>query len=649
MIDTTRWHATLPQALHRAAAGRGAITFVETADKLTRVTYADLLEKARAVAGALQSRGLRAGDELILNLDDNRTFLNLFWGAILAGVVPVPLATGAAASHRGKVLEVFATLRRGALATSIDQRERLRQFAQDDDRLPTYERLSSRIITLDQLTAGAPYQDVVETDAADTAFIQFSSGSTGTPKGVVLSHRNLLANIRSATLSARFEADDKFLSWMPLSHDMGIIGFHLIPLVNGFDQVLIPTSTFVRRPALWLEIAADEQATILSSPNFGYQHYLDRGMRGAPPELSHVHRIFNGAEPISGELCRRFMTALAPTGLPPESMYPVYGLAEASLAAAFPEPGVHWESVVVDRNAMVDGTVQVAEDGVELVKLGRSLVDQELRIADEGGGDVAADRIGRVQIRGPNVTDGYYDGGSLNRDAIDDDGWLETGDLGFFTADEQLVITGRAKDLVIVHGQNYYPEDLEATLIKTGAADPGKLAVAGVRKQNNTGEGLAVFVTHRGSADDFRTTMKEVRGALSEQIGIAADYVVPVHRIPKTTSGKVQRHELAKAFNRGDYDEIINALTVDEVTAVASNAESLESELLALCNQHLTDQRLAADDNIFDAGTSSLALAQIHESIDARWPEVLELTDFFDYPTVRELAAFLRSKLALAT
>jgi acyl-CoA synthetase (AMP-forming)/AMP-acid ligase II len=285
----------------------------------------------------------------------------------------------------------------------------------------------------------------------DIAFIQFSSGSTSEPKGVQLSHRNLLVNIRDITQAAAISAGDTTLSWMPLSHDMGLIGFHLVPLHNGIEKVLMDTDVFVRRPARWLRAACDYSATLLCSPNFGYRHYL----KAVDPDkesldLSHVRLVFNGAEPVSPDACRTFTRALKARGLPEESMFPVYGLAEASLAVTFPRPGDQLRTIVLASGQLAPGDravpVEVSTQAHELVCLGHPLPACKIRICDDQGRQLPEFTIGHVQIRGDNVTRGYYRCPKCDEAALID-GWLDTGDLGLLTTDG-LYITGRCKDIL---------------------------------------------------------------------------------------------------------------------------------------------------------------------------------------------------------
>ena len=293
--------------------------------------------------------------------------------------------------------------------------DRLRTYAAENGFAERLAQLERHTVFLDEIS------DVSEPGVAhpaapdDIAFIQFSSGSTSEPKGVILTHRNLTSNIDAIVSGIAARPDDASLSWMPLTHDMGLIGFHLTPLFEGVDHWLMPTALFVRRPGLWIAKTSEHKVSVTCSPNFGYMHYLKSHdpAKVAALDLSAVRIIFNGAEPISPDLCREFIAALAPVRLAANVMFPVYGLAEASLAVTFPSVGVPLAVETLARGTLGPGDIirtmaTGADDAVELVRVGRPVQGCELRIADELGNTVPPETVGRILIRGDNVSPGYY-------------------------------------------------------------------------------------------------------------------------------------------------------------------------------------------------------------------------------------------------
>jgi acyl-CoA synthetase (AMP-forming)/AMP-acid ligase II/acyl carrier protein len=560
-----------------------------------------------------------------------------------------------------KLFRIAEKLHQPGLFTDSQTSARLQDFADKNDLQSAYAALHERTIPCDQAAADTHEGMVHQPQESDTAFIQFSSGSTSTPKGVVLTHRNLLTNLRAIVKGSAMTSSEHQLSWMPLTHDMGLIGYHLNPVFMDNDHSLMPTDVFVRRPSVWLTEAAALGATVLCSPNFGYQHLL----KSFKPEkhdgldLSSVRLIFNGAEPISVPLCRRFMQALAPFGLSQSAMYPVYGLAEASLAVAFPSLDRPFMTIRIDRTQLGIGQpVRILDDtldaGVEFVAVGKPVDHVELQISDAAGQAMPADTTGHIRIRGDNVTAGYFEEPELNRETIDENGWLDTGDLGF-VHDGQLFITGRSKDIIFVNGQNVYPHDLEEIILQADLFERGKLAVASQRLQDTGEERLLVFLLHRADPSDLDDLARAITRVLSEQAGVAVHAVVPVPRIPKTTSGKVQRYLLVEGVEQGEFEPLLQA-TGGEGTelpdAAPDGAGSAEQKpdtatrLLAICNAEVKDMPVAMGDNLFELGISSLTLAQIHAAIEDTWPDQVDITDLFDYPTVAELARFLDERNA---
>jgi acyl-CoA synthetase (AMP-forming)/AMP-acid ligase II/aryl carrier-like protein len=441
---------------------------------------------------------------------------------------------------------------------------------------------------------------------------------------------------------------------MPLTHDMGLIGFHLMMFANGVHQHLMPTDLFVRRPLLWTDVAARKRVTITCSPNFGYRHFLKvLGDRSADHwDLSSVRLIFNGAEPISAELCEEFLTRLAPAKLDPKAMFPVYGLAEASLAVTFPPRGQHYVTRRFDRHSLTVGqaarTLPSDPDAIEFVCVGSAIPYCELRIVDDADAVVPRGSVGHIQIRGENVTAGYLDAPELNAEMVLPERWVRTGDLGL-EVEEGLYVTGRAKDIIFVNGQNYYPHDLEAIAQRAAGLDLNKVAVAAVRRPPCEVDEIAVFVLHRAGIEEFAPLAEDVRRLVNEQAGLDVAYVVPVRRVPKTTSGKIQRHALEESFVAGEFDAELAALAALRPIAGSSASDpghSIQHRLQSICESALPDRRIDPDDNLFEIGVSSLKLIEIHEQIDREFPGQVDLTELFDFPTIAQLAGHLESKLA---
>jgi len=654
MSNPTTNATTLTELIVAHRAHHGKITYLEGEHDAHDVSYEELHARALGILHHLQRLGARRGDKLILFLGSNEQFIDAFWAALLGGIVPVPVALGISDEHRHKLLRIARKLGKPFIYTERRSLDRIGAFAAQAGESDIFEGLRSRAFLVDDLDDISRAGQVYQARPDDVAFIQFSSGSTSEPKGVVLTHGNVIANARGVIEAAQISPDDISLSWMPLTHDMGLIGFHLIMFYRRVHAHFMPTELFIRRPLLWLTLASRIRATVLCSPNFGYKHYLkvlgDRPLEGL--DLSSVKLIFNGAEPISVELCEEFLTRLAPARLARNSMYTVYGLAEASLAVSFPPPGAPMRTIALNRHQLAVGSPVAlvdagARDAVRLVSEGRPIPYCDVRITDEEDRPLPEGRIGHLHMRGDNVTRGYFENPEVNATAFTADGWLRTGDLAL-VHEGDLYVSGRAKEIIFVNGQNYYPHDLEAIAQRIEGLELGKVVAAGVRPPGAEVEQLMLFILHRGAMEDFLPLATQAARLINEQTGLEVAQVVPVKRIPKTTSGKIQRHLLEQSYADGEFDvdlEALAALREAQRGPETASRSEIEEKLRTICDAALGGKRVDVNDNLFELGASSLKLIEIHEQIDREYPGQVDLTELFDFPTIGELARHLESKL----
>ncbi len=647
-------YQTLTQMLDDRARGTGAIGYLEGENAEKSLKISDLRRRALGILHHLQKLGARPGDKLILHVASNEQFIDAFWACLYGGIVPVPVAVGISDEHKHKLLRIARQLGAPFLYTDKKLRERLATFASGLGTPEAWDSLNARSFVVDQLDDISREGVPAKLAKDDIAFIQFSSGSTSEPKGVVLTHGNILANAEGAQRAARFSDEDVAVSWMPLTHDMGLIGFHLIIMYAGTRQYLMPTDLFVRRALLWMKFASAKRATLTSSPNFGYRHFLralgDKTLEGV--DLSSIRMIFNGAEPISVELAGEFLDRMAPYGLRRTAMYPVYGLAEASLAVAFPPPGSEYKFITVDRRSLgVGARVRMVEAGdpaaLKVMCEGKPIPFTSVKLLDEDGREVGPDTTGHLLISGDNVTKGYYENPAANAAAVTADGWIRTGDLALWHEGE-LYVTGRSKEIIFVNGQNYYPHDLEMILQAEPGLELGKVAAAGVRNPDAPTDDLVLFVLHRGDMAHFVPVAARAAHIINEHAGVEVARIVPVARIPKTTSGKIQRSALAEGYANGEF--AAELAEFDKAWAEAHShgraaAGGIERQLKAIVDDALPGKNIDIDDNLFEVGASSLTLIQIHEKIDELFPGAVDLTELVDFPTVSRLAKHLDAKL----
>lgn len=623
------------------------LVLVNGEDDQRTLPFGTLADRALACLGTLQQSGLAPGDELVVFTDDNEEFLVAFWGAILGGIVPVPVAVGISDEHRLKLLRILGQLENPRLFSNDPLLTRLRAFADTHGTDEAKAILRDRTMTTADI--GSEAGQIYAAKPSDRAFIQYSSGSTSAPKGVCLTHGNLVSNVDASIEALRLTEADRAFSWMPLTHDMGLIGYHVTMITANVGHGIMDTSLFVRRPLMWLQKVSELKSTVLCSPNFGYKHYLKVCERKGPGDidLSHVRLLLNGAEPISVDLCNEFLDAMAPHGLRREAMFPVYGLAEATLAVTMPGHDKVFSYVTVNRHELRIGqpyqeVPRDSADAFNLVRVGSKVAGVDLRIADDDDRPLADGHIGHIQLHGANVTAGIYGDPDDEAGIFTADGWLRTGDCGAM-ADGELIITGRQKEIIIVNGQNYAPHDIEEAVAQLDDLDIGKVVACGAASPGSKGEELLVFILYRKDLESFVDLAHEVRLAVGSRIGLQVDHVLPASRIPKTTSGKIQRRALAEAYLDGEYADIVAEL--DRLTVVHPDTEEsdpLVRELEMICAEFSKDKVVGPDDNLFEVGISSLTLTEIMLAIDEKYPGKVDINDLFEYPTIRALADYLR-------
>jgi acyl-CoA synthetase (AMP-forming)/AMP-acid ligase II/acyl carrier protein len=650
-------YSTVVELLEKNQQRDRTVTFVDGENSERRVHYRDIMPRALGILHHLQAAGAKPGDHMIIFLNNNEQFLDGFWAAVCGGIIPVPLAVGISDEHRHKLLRVARKLGNPILYTDAKSLSRLESLASEVSESDQFAKIKARAFLVESITDIAKQAKLVRPQPSDLLFIQFSSGSTSEPKGVMLTHDNILANAYACTHRGKFTDQDVSLSWMPLTHDMGLIGFYLMLFAAGANINLMPTDLFVRRPLLWLQLAARKRVTATASPNFGYRHFLkvlgERKLEGV--DLSSMRIIYNGAEPISVPLCNEFMNTLAYTGLKRSAMYPVYGLAEATLAAGLPEAHQDYRWIRVNRHKLTVGTkieVNPAEprDALELMCVGHVPENTDMLIADDARVGLTDGHVGHILIRGAATTQGYFGDPETTAATIDKDGWLDTGDLGVFH-EAGLYIAGRAKEIIFVNGQNYYPYDLENIAQRASGLDLNKVVAAGVAQPGAQGEELVLFVLHRGSMQEFLPTATAVSRLINEHTGLEVAQVIPTKRIPKTTSGKVQRHLLEQGYIDGEFDaELLELKGLRDAQGEGRMAgEGLAAKLQAICEAALPGKRVDVNDNLFEIGASSLKLIEIHENVERDFPGMIELTELFDYPTIAQLAEHLEKKLKAKT
>lgn len=644
----------------RAERALRGITFISGDQDEEYISYQELLHQSLHTLQQLQNRGIKEGQQLIMQIDDNHLFLNVFWACLLGGIIAVPVSIGNNDEHKLKVFKIWGQLSQPYLIADNKVLERLLKYAEEHELQESFTQITESSMNSEELDrTGTGKGRIHISSPQDLAFIQFSSGSTGDPKGVMLTHENLVYNTRDVAVACGLHPQAKYLGWMPLTHDLGMIAFHLTCLMADASQYIMPTALFIRRSSLWLKKASEHKITHICSPNFGYKFFLDQYNpdNSSNWDLSSIQAIFNGAEPISVELCKQFMDRMSVHGLNKSTMIPVYGLAEASVGVTLPPlVGDSFLQLHVDRRYLAVGDDVRQVDSTDpnrltLLDVGHPLVSTEVRICDHEDRVLPDLTTGIIQIRGKNVTAGYYNNPEATAKVITGDGWLITGDLGFMR-EGRLIISGREKDIIFINGQNVYPHDIERIAEEVEGIELGKVAACGAYNSVTRQEDIIVFVMHTKKADTFAPIAQKVKSYLNFRGGWKIGDVVPIRKIPKTTSGKVQRYVLAREYEQGKFTEVLQQ--VDDIiqasqqgTAESADAalKSVEQKLIEIFQEILEITLVDSSIAFFDIGITSIQLVRVVDQLEQQFNLRIDAADFFSYPSIAKLAKYISDRL----
>jgi fatty-acyl-CoA synthase len=550
LLEVLGWHA-------EHSAERVHVFLREEDGHERPITYGALWDRARAVAAGLRDRRLGSGQTVAIMLRTEEAFFHAFFGVLLAGAIPVPIYP----PHRRDLIEDYARRQVGILRNAearalITFGEARRVAGVLRARVPSLR----HVISAGDIAAREGSAVAAGAAPGDPALIQYTSGSTGDPKGVLLSHANLLANIRAIGQAIDIRPDDVAVSWLPLYHDMGLIGSWLGALYFGIPIAIMPPLAFLARPARWLWAIHAHRATVSAAPNFAFDLCARRiaaeEIRGL--DLSSWRLALNGSEPVSADTIERFTGRFAPHGFQAEAMCPVYGLAEASVALTVPVLGAAPRIDIVSRQPFQgrDRAMPAPADdatALRFVSCGRPLTGHEVRVVDRDRRPVGPRMEGRIEFRGPSVTAGYFRNPVATRAALRD-GWMDSGDLGYW-AEGDLFVTGRQKDLIIKAGRNLYPQEIEDLVGGIPGIRRGCVAAFGVHDAAIGTERLVVIAETRERDIRARERLRDATvDRVVAALGIPPDTVVIAEpgTVPKTSSGKIRRSATREAYVRGD-------------------------------------------------------------------------------------------------
>jgi fatty-acyl-CoA synthase len=552
----------------RADATRAHLIFYEDEGESASLTFGELLEGAERVAADLAQRGIGRGDTVALMLPTSREFFLVFAGTLLAGATPVPIYPPFRADRIAEYAE-----RQSAILSNAGARllVTFREAASVAKLLKPLVPSLAGVATAETLAhsrAVTPPGPQLHSRPSDLALLQYTSGSTGNPKGVMLTHANLLANVRAIGEALGMRSDDVGVSWLPLYHDMGLIGAWLMPLYFGLPVVVLSPLAFLSRPARWLRAFHRYRGTMGAAPNFAYElaaaKISDEEMQGL--DLSAWRAALNGAEPVHPATLERFATRFANCGFRPETLLPVYGLAEASLAVAIPPVGRGPRVDRLDRAAFAQGGRAVpappeasAEDMnmISFVSAGPPVPRHEVRIVNERGEDLGERVEGQLWFRGPSTTQGYYRNEAATEALLPEGvaaGWVNSGDRAYIAGGE-IYITGRVKDIIIHAGHNLYPHEIEDAVARVPGVRKGCVVAFGAADPVAGTERLVIVAESRERNRDARARLAQaITAQVTETLGLPPNVVevIPPNVIPKTSSGKLRRDATKQRFLSGE-------------------------------------------------------------------------------------------------
>ena len=544
---------TIPEALKRSAWTTRGVTLIDRDLHEQRRTWAEIADRAAQASANLRDAGVEPGDRVCILGLTNADLLDVLFGTWWAGAVPVVLSLPRRVSDLNALAEDVAARTERADAAVLAVAGLLLEQAPPIN-------VTAKIVPLEELAVDhasplEPYP--VEPD--HLGFLQFTSGTTATSRAVALTHNHLTANMQAAGEMAGIDPNiDVFVSWLPLFHDMGLIGMLLGSVIFGADLVLIPTEEFLGRPGCWVDAMSRYKGTITASPNFGYG-LAARDITNKPRDLdlSPWRIAANGAEPIDVETCDRFSDAAAQYGFNRNAMAPMFGLAEATLAVSLSRTDEPVKVVWVDREALeADERVVDAPAGAEtarsLVACGFAIPGHEIAIKDRDGNALDDGFVGEICVRGPSVMVGYWRDAASTKETLRD-GWLHTGDLGFMSA-QGIVVCGRKKDMIILGGRNLYPEDYEFFTEKVEGVRRGNVIAFALPERERMVVVAETTTTPEEAGAIAQAVLEQLRRALPR--GPEEVVLVAPGTLPKTSSGKRQRSTCRQQYTDGELETV---------------------------------------------------------------------------------------------
>jgi acyl-CoA synthetase (AMP-forming)/AMP-acid ligase II len=557
---------TLPAILQRAAreVSEKNIFYIQLDGSEIVQTYAELLEQAERILAGLKKQGLKPQDKVIFQLEHNQDIIPAFWGCLLGGLIPViavvPNSYNESSRSDEQLTQVWQLLEQPLIITSSELEKTLSQ---------THPLKNAHLGLIETLKNNKPDKNDYQAQPDDVAFFNLTSGSTGVPKCIMLTHRNILSRARGTNELCQHSKDDIILNWLPFDHIGSISDWHLRAVDIGCKLVYAPKEYVLAQPLVWLSLIDKYRVTHSWAPNFAYSLINDaiKSVSHKNWDLSCVKSLLTAGESISIKIVQDFLKNLAPYKLNQTAISTAFGMAEMGSGITYFQATntTPLKFFSVDRRALAGSLVHVNPDNpnsIIFMSLGSVIGGVSIRIVDDENNLLPSETIGHFQVKGAAVSPGYYKNPQANQAAFLADGWFDTGDLGFISED-QLVLTGRAKESIIINGANFYNSEIEAVVEEIEEVSVSYTAAVAVRPSGTVTEQLAIFF--HSSVSDWLELIKKIQAQVTRKIGVKPDYLIPVEKsaIPKTAIGKIQRKQLTQRFEAGEFDPIIKKLDIE--------------------------------------------------------------------------------------
>ncbi|MFN6527756.1 SDR family NAD(P)-dependent oxidoreductase [Nostoc sp. ChiSLP03a] len=629
---------TLPEVLSDAAKYENqGITYIKNDETEYFQTYKDLYNDALSILDGLYQRGLKLGDKAILQIGRSQDFIPALWACFLGGIIPAPLSIAPNYDIKNaavkKLENVWQILDKPIILSDCE-------LISEIQKLTTQSHLEElRVVSIDDLRS---HQSLSNQQSAyelpdlaplDPALLLFTSGSTGLPKGVMLHHRNLLSMSAGTVRMNNFTQQEVTLNWMPLDHVGAIVFLGIMAVDLACHQIHVPIELILRQPLKWLDLIQKHQATISWAPNFAFslinQHAEE--LNQSCYDLSSIKFLVNAGEQVSVKTIRLFLELLEKHQLRDRVIKPAFGMTESC-------SGITW-SAGLSKDELIEEN--------SFVSLGRPIPGATIRIIDQEKSVLPENEIGRLQIKGLSVTEGYYKNPELNQEVFSNGGWFTTGDLGYLHNGE-LVITGREKQEIIINGINYFAHEIETAIEELDGVAISYTAAFAVFDQNRETDLLVItFSPESNNLEHSVKLVRQIRSNLTQKVGIAPAYVIPLEAelIPKTSIGKVQKAKLKKDFEQGlfaDRIQTINEYLASDRQKSASLPQSeKERQIATVWSEVLQLDSVGLYDNFFELGGNSLHLIRVQNQLEKLFGRQIPLTEIFKNSTVATLAHFL--------